>query len=236
MFLVKLEPMGRLPRAIDDGLVYHALNRGNNSTVVFKDDDDHVAFLEALALAKQRVSLRASWLLPDAQPFPPACAAGGRSVDQPDSPVANRGPHRALHRRHHSTGHVWQGRFKSPVIQEDAHLLVVLRYIEANPLRAKMVADLADYRWSSYPSHGLGQDDPLLSPFPAWDKLGRSNPERRRRWLSKVHAVQAEAELTAIRDSLRSGRPYGSPEWLEQIAQQLDIDLTPRRRGRPPKS
>ena len=121
------------------------------------------------------------------------------------------------------------------MIQDDEHLLVVLRYIEANPLRAKRVADLADHRWSSYRSHGLGEEDPLLSPFPAWDELGRTNSERRRRWRSKVRAVQAEHELTALRDSLRSGRPYGSPEWLERIAKQLDIDLIPRRRGRPPK-
>jgi putative transposase len=76
------------------------------------------------------------------------------------------------HKRHRSSGHVWQGRFKSPVIQDDAHLLVVLRYIEANPLRAQMVTDPADYRWSSFPHHGLGHADPLVSGFPEWEELG----------------------------------------------------------------
>jgi len=228
--------MGRLPRAIDDGLVYHALNRGNNGAVVFADDDDHVAFLEALALAKDRYPFRllGYCLMPNHFHLLVRPEAG-QSISRilQSLTVAHTA---RFHRRHHSSGHVWQGRFKSPVIQEDAHLLVVLRYIEANPLRAKMVVDLADYPWSSYPSHGLGQDDPLLSPFPAWDELGRTNSERRRRWRSKVRAVQAERELTALRDSLRSGRPYGSPEWLESTAKRLDIDLTPRRRGRPPKS
>ena len=51
-------------------------------------------------------------------------------------------------------GHVWQGRFRSPVIQDDEHLLVALRYIEANPLRAALVSELGEYRWSSYAAHG----------------------------------------------------------------------------------
>jgi putative transposase len=228
--------MGRLPRPIDDGLVYHAHNRGNNGAVVFADDEDHLAFLEALALAKDRYPFRlfGYCLMPDHFHLLMRPEAG-QSISRilQSLTVAHTA---RFHRRHHSSGHVWQGRFKSPVIQEDAHLLVVLRYIEANPLRVKMVADLADHPWSSYPSHGLGQDDPLLSAFPAWDELGRTNSERRRRWRSKVHAVQAERELTAIRASLRSGRPYGSPQWLESTAERLDIDLTPRRRGRPHKS
>ena len=67
-------------------------------------------------------------------------------------------------------GHVWQGRFKSPVIQDDAHLLVVLRYIEANPLRAGMVTNPAEYRWSSFPHPGWAAPDSLVSGFlPEWE-------------------------------------------------------------------
>jgi putative transposase len=122
------------------------------------------------------------------------------------------------------------------VVQDDAHLLVVLRYIEANPLRARMVTDLGDYRWSSYPCHGLGRDDPLLSPFPEWEELGSTERERRRRWRAQVYAPQQEAELSHLRRCLQSGRPFGSPEWTEQIAERLHIDLSPRPRGRPRKS
>jgi putative transposase len=133
------------------------------------------------------------------------------------------------------SGHVWQGRFKSPVIQDDAHLLVVLRYIEANPLRAGMAADLADYRWSSFPHHGLGHADPLVSAFPEWDELGGTEAERRRRWRAKVRGVQDEGELAAVRTSLRSGRPFRTDDWTGRMAKRLKIDLNPRPRGRPPK-
>ena len=85
------------------------------------------------------------------------------------------------------------------------HLLVVLRYIEANPLRAAMVADPADYRSSSYPHHGLGREDTLLSGFPEWEELGATEAQRRRRWRAKVRGMQPEDELTA------SSRPRGRP-------------------------
>jgi putative transposase len=140
------------------------------------------------------------------------------------------------HKRHRSVGHVWQGRFKSPVIQDDGHLLVVLRYIEANPLRAGMVADPADYRWSSYRAHGLGEPDPLLSPLPEYDGLGRTPAERRARWRRKVAAAQDEGEVESVRRSLRTGRPLGDPAWVEATASRLGIEPGPRRRGRPRKS
>jgi putative transposase len=227
--------MGRLPRAIDDGLVYHALNRGNNRAAVFADDEDHRAFLEALALAQGRYPFRllGYCLMTNhfhllLRPEP------GQSISRilQSLTVAHTWRH---HKRHRTSGHVWQGRFKSPVIQDDAHLLVVLRYIEANPLRAGMVSDPAEYRWSSYWHHGLGHDDPLLSPFPEWEELGRTEAERRRRWRARVRARPDEAELTAVRGSLRSGRPFGATDWVDRIAERLGIDPNPRPRGRPRK-
>jgi REP element-mobilizing transposase RayT len=68
-----------------------------------------------------------------------------------------------FHRGHWSSGQVWQGRFQSPVIQDDAHLLTALRYIEAKPLRAGLVTDLMDYPWCSYPTHGLGRLQELVN-------------------------------------------------------------------------
>ncbi len=81
----------------------------------------------------------------------------------------------------------------------------------------------------------FGKDNPLLSPFPEWEELGKTDAERRRRWRAKVCAAQSEAELMTVRGSLRSGRPFGAPEWTEQMAERLKIELNPRPRGRPPK-
>jgi putative transposase len=111
----------------------------------------------------------------------------------------------------------------------------VLRYIEANPLRTGMVTDPADYRWSSFPHHGLGRADPLVSGFPEWDELGATEAVRQRRWRAKVRGVQDEAELAVVRTSLRSGRPLGTDDWTARVAERRNIDLKPRPRGRFPK-
>src|SRR5207245_11384126 len=112
-----------------------------------------------------------------------------------------------FHKQHGSVGHVWQGRFKSPIIHKGDHLLMVLRYIEANPLRAGIVRDLADYPWSSFPAHGLGQLDPLLSDVPEWQALGRTDKERRARWRVKVSAPVRAGHGSPIRHSLRRAPP-----------------------------
>jgi putative transposase len=227
--------MGRLPRAVDDGLVYHALNRGNNRGCVFVDDADHLAFLEALKKTKDRYPFRLFGYCIMSNHFHLLLRPeSGESISRilQSLTVAHTWHY---HKRHGSSGHVWQGRFKSPVIQDDSHLLTVLRYIEANPLRAEIVLDPSEYRWSSFRCHGLGEADPLLSPIPEWDELGRSPSERQKRWRSKVLSPQKEIELTAVRNALRSGRPFGADEWTEKIATRLKIDLAPRPRGRPRK-
>jgi putative transposase len=139
------------------------------------------------------------------------------------------------HKGHRSSGHVWQGRFKSPVLQNDEHLLVVPRYIEANPLRALMVADPGDYQWSSYQYHGLGRTNALTSSFLEWEQLGQTESERRRRWWTKVRGVQGEEELREVRASIRSGRPFENTVWTEDVAHRLQIDPSRWPRGRPHK-
>jgi hypothetical protein len=81
----------------------------------------------------------------------------------------------------------------------------------------------------------MGQDDALLSSFPEWEELGRTQAERRKRWRAKVRGVQDESELSAVRQSLQHGRPFGATDWTNRIAKRLNIDLNPRPRGRPRK-
>jgi putative transposase len=228
--------MGRLPRPSGKGLVFHALNRGNNRAPVFSDDQDFQAFLQALAQTQARYPFRLLGyclmtdhfhLLLRTAAEPPI----GRILQS--LTVAHTWQY---HRRRRSSGHVWQGRFKSPLIQNGAHLLMVLRYIEANPLRAAIVAHPGDYRWSSYRHHGLGEEDPLLSTIPEWEKLGRTPAERRARWKVKIRAAQPERELDAVRRSLQSGRPLGEARWVESTARRLGLPLTNRPRGRPRKA
>ena len=131
-------------------------------------------------------------------------------------------------------GHVWQGRFRSPVVQDDDHLIVVLRDIEANPLRAKRVTDPADYPWSSDPAHGENRTNPLLAPLPEWRSLERNKQECARAWREKVCAPQLESELLSIRRSVLTGQPLGTSDWAESRPGLPPLKPA-RRRGRPRK-
>ena len=227
--------MPRPLRPIDDRLVYHVINRGNNRAPVFFDDQDYAAFLKAVADLKQRRPFE----------FYGYCLMPNhvhlliRPLETPISRIMQSllvSHTQRYHRYHHGGGHVWQGRFKSPVIQDDDHLLTVLRYIEANPLRAGMVEAAGDYRWSSFPAHGLGRPDPLLDPITVYESLAKTPATRRRRWTALVHQTPSDEELAALRRSTQTGLPYGHPAWVEQLGHRLGLDLTVRPRGRPRKT
>jgi len=227
--------MPRPLRPIDDGLIYHVINRGNNRQDVFHKAEDFAAFLEALGDLKAR------------KPFAlfGYCLLNNHFhlLIQPQETSISRIMQSLLvshtqryHKHYRSGGHVWQGRFKSPVIQNDEHLLTVLRYIEANPLRAGLVKRAADYQWSSYAAHGEGAPNPLLDTLVTYEQLAPYPKARRRKWAEMVHAPIEEATLTAIRRSNATGLPYGTQPWVKRLAKKLDLDLTIRPRGRPRKA
>ena len=227
--------MPRPLRPIDDNLVYHVINRGNNREPVFFDDSDYVAFLKALGDLKQRrpFELYGYCLIPTHVHLLIRPSETSLSRIMQSLLVSHTHRH---HRRYKSSGHVWQGRFKSPVVQEDEHLRSVLRYIEANPLRGQLVRDAGEYPWSSFLAHGLGRPDPLLDPVDAYVSLAATPAVRRRRWTALVQKTPKGPELAAIRRSTQNGLPFGDPDWVEQLGARLGIDLTTRPRGRPRKN
>lgn len=121
----------------------------------------------------------------------------------------------------------WQGRFKAFPIQQDEHLLTVLRYVERNPLRARLVDCAERWPWSSLAWRPIGKRPEMLSDWPV---------QCPRNWLSRVQAAQTAAELTALRTSLARGTPYGDDRWSQRTAQRLGIESSLRPRGRPRKS
>jgi putative transposase len=226
--------MPRPVRPVARGLVYHVINRGNNRALIFRDDGDYTAFLDAMADLKQRrpFVLYGYCLMPNHVHLLVRPAATPISRVMQSLLVSHT---RHYHRRHRTSGHVWQGRFKSPVVQEDDHLLEVLRYIEANPVRARKVAAAGEYPWSSFAAHGLGEADPLLDPLPAYEALAVRAPTRRKRWSEFVHQEPPEDELAAIRRSVQTGLPLGDPRWVDKLGRRLGLDLVIRPRGRPRK-
>jgi putative transposase len=227
--------MPRLHRLVADGLLYHAINRGNNRAPDFFMPDDYRAFLEALDQTCQRYPFALfGFCLMTNHSHLLIAPGSAQSVSRILQSLTIAHTWR-YHRARGTSGHVWQGRFKSPLVQSDEHALTVLRYIESNPLRAGMVTDLADYPWSSYAVHGQGRARPRVRPLPAWQELGPDVASRGAWWRKWVHTPLTEKELTRVRHCMVSGRPFGEAGWVSTVAASCGIALTSRPRGRPPK-
>ena len=227
--------MPRPLRPIADGLIYHVINRGNNRQNVFRKQADFQAFLRALADLKDRKPFELYGYCLMSNHFHLLIRPMESTISRIVQSLLVSHTQR-YHQHHQSGGHVWQGRFKSPVIQNDEHALTVLRYIEANPLRAGIVKDAADYRWSSYGVHGLGDTGQLVTPLDTYDELSPNPAVRRRKWAEKVHKPLEERVAAAIRRSNETGLPYGDKAWVTRLAKKLNLDLTIRPRGRPRKA
>jgi putative transposase len=218
---------------VADGLVYHALNRGNNRDKVFFKPGDFRFFLRALQQTKERYPFRLFGYCLMSNHFHLILEpAAGQNISRilQSLTVAHTWYY---HKQRDCSGHVWQGRFKSATIQADEHLLTVMRYVESNPLRAEMVSDLAVYPWSSYVVHGLGKRSELVDEAPVWTGLARTEESRQSYWRKWLHKPLTAKELTALRRSVTTGRPYGTEAWVKEIAKRLGLDLTERPRGRP---
>ena len=132
-------------------------------------------------------------------------------------------------RHYHSSGHIWQGRFKAFPIEGDEHLLAVLRYIERNPLRAGLVDRAQDWEWSSLP----WLSKPELAP--ARLDAGTTPRGSGAQWLDGVNESSntTAGEVDRLRECVRLDRPIGSPDWTAATAKQLGLQSSLKPRGRP---
>jgi putative transposase len=203
------------------------INRGNAQGEVFHERDDYAAFVELMGLACKRVSMRVLGycLMPNhfhLVLWPPEDGGLSRWMQWLLTLHVRR-----HHRQYQTSGHVWQGRFKAFPIQEDEHLLTVLRYVERNPLRANQCDRAENWPWSSLYGIARSQPEPWLC---------LKGPTRRgRNWVSGVNRPMTEAEVTAMRNSIARGTPYGSETWAAETASQLGLEASLRPRGRPKK-
>ena len=135
------------------------------------------------------------------------------------------------HAHHHTagTGHVYQGRFKSFVVQSDEYFLTVCRYVERNALRANLVKRAEDWRWGSLwrRCYGTAEQRDFLSEGPV------PRPDN---WIQRVNQPETSGELEAIRNCVVRGTPFGCESWVEKTVERFGLESTLRPRGRPRRS
>lgn len=129
------------------------------------------------------------------------------------------------------TGSLWEGRFRSCLVDREVYLLTCHRYIEMNPVRAGMVERPDDYRWSSYRGNALGAPDLLLTPHPVVTDLGRTREERQAAYRELFREDLPLKVLDEIRGASRGGHALGSMSFLNSAEQALGRRVTPDRRG-----
>ena len=220
--------MPRTPRADEAGGLYHALNRGNSRTAIFRKDSDYDAFEQILAdaLARYPVQLFCYQLMPNHWHLVLRPTQDGAMSQFLRWVTATHTMRYHAHYKTSGTGHVYQGRFKSFPIQDDAHFLTVCRYVERNALRAGLTTRAEDWRWGS-----LWRWRQPAEPAPA---LLSDWPIRRsRNWVARVNEPLSESELTAMRRSVQRGSPFGDSHWIASTAQRLGLSSTINPRGRP---
>jgi putative transposase len=217
--------MPRTARSIVGGNCYHVINRGNNQARVFHEHADYAAFVSLVSSTQERLAMPilAACLMPNhlhlvVRPFEHGDLA--------------RWAHRVFtthvrrhHRKYETTGRLWQGRFKAFLIQEDHHLLTVIRYVERNALRAGLVARAEHWRWGSLrwrTTQSSLQMELAHSPVPLPDN-----------WIRYVNEPQTPAELESIRTCIQRQRPFGAEGWVEGQASQLGLMHTLAPLGRP---
>jgi putative transposase len=220
--------MPREARRAPGGVIYHVLNRAAGRRELFSDEGDYAAFIRVLARTVQATSMRvcAFCLMPNHWHLVLWPVRDGELARFMQKLTVTH-VRRWLEYRHRvGQGGVYQGRYRSFALQDDAHFTTVARYVERNALRANLVRRAEAWRWSSL-GQKLSDQTPLIPLAPP--------PVRRREdWVQWVNAPQTSAEEAALRHCLTHSRPYGSEAWTATMESRLKLPPL-RKRGRPTK-
>ena len=221
--------MARLPRVVVVDVPHHVTQRGNARQVILASDADRITYLELLREYSRLygLSLLGYCLMSNHVHLiavPHANQALAQSLKQAHGRFAAY-----WNARQSSTGHVWQGRFYSCPLDE-AHLWQALRYVELNPVRARMVASAEQWRWSSAAAHcGLANPDAMLE-LDRWCRRWTVSE-----WREFLADAESADEVRELRHCTHTGRPLGSPEFVAELEALTSRRLAARKGGRPKK-
>jgi putative transposase len=211
-------------------MIFHVLNRGVGRMRLFLTDADFAAFerIVAKTLETRPMRIVAYCLLSNHWHLVLWPEHDGDLGAFMQKLTITHARNWQEHRHRVGYGHLYQGRYKSFPVESDEHFYQVVRYVERNALRAGLVRRAEDWRWGSLGRHSR---DAATPPF-ALSDWPLSKPASWRRY---VNQPQSEAELAAIRRSVKRGQPYGGERWVRATAQRLGLQSTLRARGRPLK-
>ena len=214
--------MARLPRLVIPDQPLHIMHRGNNRQDIFNTEDDLVRVKEDIehGLKKSGCSLHAYVIMSNHLHLL-VTPESKRELAFFMQAMANRYVryYNALHKR---TGTIWEGRYKSCLVDSDSYLFSLYKYIEMNPVNANMVEDIAEYQWSSYAYNALGKPDKLITEHSLYTRLGKTNNLRCNRYKEIFNRLDISQQQKKITKATLAGEVYGSERFHYKISQLVN--------------
>jgi putative transposase len=227
--------MSRPPRIEVPGVPLHIVQRGNDRADCFFGDIDRRYYLKCLAEAASArgCEVHAYVLMSNhVHLLVTPKTKGAASAMLQD---LGRKYVRTVNRAHGRTGTLWEGRFKSSLIDTEKYLFACHRYIELNPVRAGMATAPADYPWSSHAYYAGFRPDRVITPHRLYTALSADPEARRSALLAMFKVAIPQAETESLRTAINRGWALGSEPFLAEMQRQLGRSIRPPRRGRPLK-
>ena len=227
--------MARLPRLFLPGIPSHVTLRGNDRRSVFRSDGDRLGFLKELREAARDHGLAIhAYVLMTNHVHLLATGAGPASLAQTIESVGRKYVPR-FNRRHERTGTLWEGRYRSTLVESDRYFLNCQRYIELNPVRAGLAPDPALYIWSSHLHYGHGKPDDLVTPHALVESLGGDGDERRNAYRGLFATPMPQEIVEEIRAASYKGWVLGSHDFCARVERLTGRRASPVSPGRPRK-
>jgi len=227
--------MPRRARLSVGGIPWHIIQRGNNRAVCFYAEEDYRRYLDELTELSRRFgcAVHAYVLMTNHVHLlaTPRDAAALSSMMQ----SLGRRYVRYVNGAYSRTGTLWEGRYRAAPIEAEAHLIACMRYIELNPVRARMVRKPANYPWSSHRSHAEGVADPLLADHALYCALGATPKARARSYLALFRDALPAEFVGALREATNGGWALGSDRWRAKVERVARRRAAPLPAGRPRK-
>jgi len=225
--------MARLPRLDLPKVPQHVVQRGNDRQPCFAAEDDYLAYIDDLSDAAFHCgcAVHAYTLMTNHVHLLVTGAERG-AVSHMMQHLGRRYVV-SFNARYRRTGTLWEGRFKSSLVDSEHYLFACHRYIEMNPLRAAMVADPVDYRWSSYRRNALGEANRLVTPHPLYLQLGPDPAARQAAYRALFSGALADEDLANIRIHVQQQKALGTSRFQAEVGALLARNVMVRPRGRP---
>ena len=230
--------MARLPRYVIPGQPQHIIQRGNNRQVIFASEADYQFFRDAVVEAARKYGLAVHayvWMTNHVHLL--ATPEFAHSISKVVQSVGRRYV-QYFNFTYHRTGTLWEGRYRATVVDSEQYLLVLMRYIELNPVRAGMVEQPEDYPWSSHRRNALGESGlnaQWISPHDEYLRLGQNDVERQVAYRDLFCTAIPGEDLSEIRECTHKGWALGDERFREQIEALGQQRATSRGVGRSPK-